>query len=61
MLILGRRIGESIIIGDDIVVTVLGISPNAVRIGVEAPKHLLVDREEVRQRRLEDQDTYNKR
>lgn len=50
MLILTRRIGERIIIGDDIKVTVLGISNGQVRIGIDAPKQLRVDREEVRER-----------
>lgn len=50
MLILTRRIGERIIIGDDIKVTVLGISNGQVRMGIDAPKQLRVDREEVRER-----------
>jgi carbon storage regulator len=51
MLILTRRPDESLHIGDNIVITVLGIKGHQVRIGITAPKDVVIDREEVRARK----------
>lgn len=48
MLILTRKIGEKIVIGDDITVSIIDVKAGVIRIGIEAPKSVAVDREEIR-------------
>ena len=50
MLILTRRVGESVVIGNEVTVTVLGVKGNQVRIGVNAPRDVTVHREEIFER-----------
>ena len=50
MLILTRRVGETVMIGNDVTVTVLGVKGNQVRIGINAPKNVAVHREEIFER-----------
>lgn len=47
MLILTRRIGETLMVGDDVSITVLGVKGNQVRLGVNAPREIAVHREEI--------------
>jgi carbon storage regulator len=57
MLILTRRVGETLMIGDEVTVTVLGVKGNQVRIGVNAPKNVSVHREEIYERIKKEQQT----
>lgn len=50
MLILTRRVGETVMIGNNVAVTVLGVKGNQVRVGVNAPKEIAVHREEIYER-----------
>ena len=59
MLILTRRIGETLMIGDNVTVTVLGVKGNQVRIGVNAPKDVAVHRAEIYQRIRTEQPSEN--
>ena len=56
MLILTRRVGETVVIGDDVDVTVLGMRGNQVRLGVTAPREIAVHREEIYQRIHDDKE-----
>jgi carbon storage regulator len=54
MLILTRRVDETLLIGDDIRVVVLGIKGQQIKLGIEAPREMAVDREEIRERKNAD-------
>ena len=56
MLILTRRVGETLMIGDSVTVTVLGVKGNQVRVGVSAPKDVAVHREEIYERIQKEQE-----
>ncbi|HEY4127348.1 MAG TPA: carbon storage regulator CsrA [Gammaproteobacteria bacterium] len=57
MLILTRRVGETLMIGDEVTVTVLGVKGNQVRLGVNAPRTVAVHREEIYERIRREQDS----
>ena len=59
MLILTRYTGEALIIGDNVSVTVLGVTGNQVRLGIDAPKDISVHREEIYDRILEEKEAAN--
>ena len=59
MLILTRRVGESLMVGDDITITVLGVKGNQVRIGVNAPRDVAVHREEIYNRIQDGEDEHD--
>jgi carbon storage regulator len=52
MLILSRRVGEKLIIGENVTITILGVKGNQIRIGIDAPRDIQVNREEIFQRIL---------
>lgn len=55
-MVLTRNHGERIIIGDDVVITILGFAHDSVRLGIAAPDDVLVDREEIRAKRNHDRE-----
>lgn len=59
MLILTRRVGEKLIIGENVTVTVLGVRGSQVRIGINAPRDVTVNREEIYERILKERKTLN--
>jgi len=59
MLILTRRVGEKLVIGEDVTVTVLSVKGNQVRIGIDAPREVTVNREEIYQRILKERKALN--
>jgi carbon storage regulator len=59
MLILTRRVGETVMIGNDVTVTVLGVKGNQVRVGINAPKTVAVHREEIYERIKREQEGNN--
>ena len=59
MLILTRRVGEKLVIGDNVTVTVLGVKGHQVRIGIDAPRDVSVNREEIYQRILKEKKALN--
>jgi carbon storage regulator len=57
MLILTRRVGETLMIGDEVTVTVLGVKGNQIRLGINAPKSVAVHREEIYARVVQERDS----
>ena len=54
MLVLTRRVGEKLVIGENVTVTILGVKGNQIRIGIDAPRDITVNREEIYQRILKE-------
>jgi carbon storage regulator len=59
MLVLTRRVGEKLVIGDNVTVSVLGLKGHQVRIGIDAPRDITVNREEIYQRILKEREGLN--
>ena len=59
MLVLTRRLGEKLIIGGNVTVTILGVKGNQIRIGIDAPRDITVNREEIYQRILKEREGLN--
>ena len=59
MLVLTRRTGEKLVIGENVIVTVLGVKGNQVRIGIDAPRDITVNRAEIYQRILKEREGLN--
>ena len=60
MLILTRKAGESLVIGDDINITVLSVNGNQIRLGIQAPKEIPVHRQEIYQKIQRNEENYNR-
>jgi len=59
VLVLTRRLGEKLIIGGNVTVTILGVKGNQIRIGIDAPRDITVNREEIHQRILKEREGLN--
>jgi carbon storage regulator len=59
MLVLTRKVGEQIVVGDDVCITIVAIRRDRVRLGITAPKETVVDRREIHERRIARQDDFD--
>jgi carbon storage regulator len=59
VLVLTRRVGEKLIIGENVTVTIMGVKGNQIRIGIDAPRDITVNREEIYQRILKEREGLN--